>query len=590
MSNVVTEYAGAVRPFRGKVLIAILLGGLGALAEGAALGMLIPILSSDSTKDAAALESSSDWVITTSIASALIGFILLAVFSALVRYSSDALTLHIKTDIEIKARRDMTEALVKMTWPRFMHLNQGDISKALVVEGLQIGSGIQQLISGLSAGVAALCYFAVAVVVSLHVASMAAGFAGLIYLVHRFASKRTQESAADLSKLSSEIGDASAAIFGNLKYFRSTGFEDVAKQRAHDVFDRFAQSYLNANIQPPRSRAAIEALGALFIAMFLAAQMFVFRGSAVEALVALAIFYRMAPRLLTLQSSFLQARSVLSWLHTYEKRLALAKENADSPLTVGRSPSLSKGIRFHRVTFAYPDAPAALSNVTIDIPHGTHTALVGESGSGKSTLVDLVSGLLTPLEGKVQIDDDDLATSNQQAWRRCIGIVMQDSMLLNDTVARNVAFCDSNPDEARVIECLKLANAWGFVSSFTKGIHEPIAERGARLSGGQRQRLAIARALYHRPALLILDEATSALDSGSEREFQAAIESLEGKLTILSIAHRLNTIRHAHCIYVLKGGTVTESGDWDSLVQQRGEFHRLLNSPGSFVQKKINDS
>ncbi len=578
MSNVIIEYAAVIKPFRLKVWMAVLLGGLGALAEGAALAMLLPILSSQSATTGAVFASRPDINIQSGMSVALVGFVLLAIAATAVRYLTDALTLRIKTDIEIKARRDMTNALMNMSWPRFMHLNQGDISKALVVEGLQIGSGVQQLIGGLSAGLAALCYFAVAMAVSLPVASMAAAFAGLIFVVHRFASKRTQESATDLSKLSSEIGDASAAIFGNLKYFRSTGFEEVAKQRAHDVFDRFAQAYLDANIQPPRSRALIEAMGALFIAVFLAAQMFVFRGSAVEALIALAIFYRMAPRLLTLQNSLLQATSVVSWLHTFEKRLSLARKHADRPVDTGHTPSLSREIRVDGVTFAYPEAPAALSGITIEVPRGAHVALVGTSGSGKSTLVDLISGLLTPQAGRVLIDGEDLSSCNQQAWRRRIGIVMQDAMLLNDTVARNVAFGDSTPNEERVIECLQLANAWEFVSRFAQGIHEPIAERGARLSGGQRQRLAIARALYHRPALLILDEATSALDSGSEREFQAAIESLEGKLTILSIAHRLNTIRRAHRIYVLRDGHVTESGGWEDLVEMDGEFARLFNS------------
>lgn len=582
--SVLRTYSPFMRPMRNRVVTAVGLGGLAALLEGVALAALLPVLSANQSGlgtgglGAWLAQGNSD----RGVVLALLVFVILAALSAMVRYATDELTLQVKTDIEKKARRDMTEALMAMSWTRFMHLNQGDIAKSLVVEGLQIGAGVQQLIGGLSAGVAALCYFAVAMFVSLPVASMAATFALLTYAVHRTASRRTHESASDLSQLSSEIGDASAAIFGNLKYFRSTGFEEVARKRAHEVFDRFAQAYFDANIQPPRSRAAIESLGALFIAVFLAAQLFIFRGSAVEALVALAIFYRMAPRLLTLQNSLLQAMGVVSWLHTYERRLLLAQEYADRPVAKGRDATLREGLRLEHVTFAYPDAPPAVQGIDIDVPRGAHVALVGASGSGKSTLVDLISGLLTPLEGRVLVDGADLAVCDQQAWRRRIGIVMQDAMLLNDTVARNVAFGDSTPDEGRVIDCLKLANAWDFVEGFGLNIHEPIADRGARLSGGQRQRLAIARALYHRPSLLILDEATSALDSGSEREFQTAIESLEGKLTILSIAHRLNTIRRAHHIYVLHGGRVVESGDWGTLVAQQGEFHRLLNSQERF--------
>lgn len=579
--NVLRTYWPFMRPWRRRVVTAVALGGVAALLEGVALAALLPILSSDSGSSLLArMPWLTRWLPLESghglLTLSLIVFVVLAAISAWVRFATESLTLQIKTDIEKKARRDMTDALLNMSWTRFMHLNQGDIAKALVVEGLQIGSGVQQVISGLAAGLAALCYFGVALFVSLPVASMAAAFAALSYGVHRFASTRTSESARDLSRLSSEIGDASTAIFGNLKYFRSTGFEEVARTRAREVFDRFAQAYYDANIQPPRSRAAIEALGAAFIAIFLAAQLFVFRGSAVEALVALAIFYRMAPRLMTLQNSMLQALSVISWLNTFASRLDMARANADPTSAQGKSITLEQGIHLNGVTFSYQGDAPAVSGIDISIERGAHIALVGASGSGKSTLVDLITGLLLPDKGEVLIDGCDLATCNKQAWRRRIGIVMQDAMLLNDTVARNVAFGEYVFDEERVVECLRLANAWNFVAGFPLGIHESIADRGARLSGGQRQRLAIARALYHRPALLVLDEATSALDSGAEREFQAAIESLEGQLTILSIAHRLHTVRRAQCIHVLRNGRVVESGNWDTLSAQRGEFHRLL--------------
>ena len=183
-----------------------------------------------------------------------------------------------------------------------------------------------------------------------------------------------------------------------------------------------------------------------------------------------------------------------------------------------------------------------LRDFSLTIPVRSSVALVGATGSGKSTLADILLGLLEPQSGGVFADGRDIR-ENLASWRSMIGFVPQNIVLFDDTVAANVAFgFTEKPDTARVEAALKTAQLYDFVMTLPRGVDTVIGDDGVRLSGGQRQRLGIARALYASPSVLILDEATSALDTDTEAALVRALETLRGKLTIVTIAHRLSTI------------------------------------------------
>ncbi|MFW6340294.1 MAG: ATP-binding cassette domain-containing protein, partial [Wenzhouxiangella sp.] len=191
------------------------------------------------------------------------------------------------------------------------------------------------------------------------------------------------------------------------------------------------------------------------------------------------------------------------------------------------------------------------------LPAGLLTVLTGPSGSGKTTLIDLVAGLLHPDAGRILIDGVDLQEIDHRRWRRLIGYVPQDPLLINDTVIRNLTLGDPalGPDDAE--RALKMADAWDFIRTLPEGMDTVLGERGGRLSGGQRQRLAIARALIHRPALLILDEATSNLDQASEGAVISTINQLKGQLTMLAVSHDDALVAAADCAVRLQDGKVT---------------------------------
>src|SRR4029078_8364805 len=220
--------------------------------------------------------------------------------------------------------------------------------------------------------------------------------------------------------------------------------------------------------------------------------------------------------------------------------------------------SLEGRIELRGVSFKYggPEAPNILTNITPDLAPGRMVAFVGRSGCGKTTLIKLIAGLLEPTEGTILFDHVDLKGLNYRDVRRHIGMVLQENHMFNETIARNIAFGDPEPDLDRVLAAAQTAAAHEFIMRLPLGYETKIGESGLSLSGGQKQRIAIARAIYHNPPILIFDEATSALDTESERAIQNNLGRIMTGRTTIAIAHRLSTIREAHSIVVLERGSI----------------------------------
>lgn len=220
-----------------------------------------------------------------------------------------------------------------------------------------------------------------------------------------------------------------------------------------------------------------------------------------------------------------------------------------------------KEIEVKRVTYAYPEGEGnVIENACFHIRKGETVAFVGSSGAGKSTIVDILLGLLPPQQGKILVDGMDVY-KNLRTWQKEIGYIPQTIYLSDDSIRNNVAFGieEENIDEQAVIAALKQAQLYDFVDTLPEGLDTCVGDRGIRLSGGQRQRIGIARALYHKPEILVLDEATSALDNDTEAAVMEAIDSLKGQKTIIIIAHRLTTIKNADTVYEVKDGKVEQT-------------------------------
>lgn len=255
-------------------------------------------------------------------------------------------------------------------------------------------------------------------------------------------------------------------------------------------------------------------------------------------------------------------------------------EVAEKPGAV-RLPAFAKSIRFENVSFSYQDngegSREILSAINLEVKSGEVLAIVGSSGAGKSTLVHLIPRFFDVTDGRLLIDDHDVRDVTLASLRSQIGIVTQETVLFNDTVRNNIAYGQPHVSAKDLESAAGMALAHDFIMEMPEGYDTVIGERGVRLSGGERQRIAIARAILKNAPILILDEATSALDSESEALVQSALQNLMSGRTVLVIAHRLSTVRRADRIVVLEGGTITDIGTHEDLMQKLGTYRRLYN-------------
>jgi ABC-type multidrug transport system fused ATPase/permease subunit len=302
-------------------------------------------------------------------------------------------------------------------------------------------------------------------------------------------------------------------------------------------------------------------------------------GGPTAALGSIALFgvagFRLAPTLVTFQSILTTVTANIPIVETVIENINESHEYVERAERVGHDPIVGdpRRLSLKNVVFSYPGATApALKGVNLDLPMGSTLGLVGSSGAGKTTLVDLLLGLLVPSGGSIELDgkplEDVLA-----AWRSRVGYVPQEVAVFDGTIAQNVALSwGTDFDRERVINALTRAQLWSFVEAREGGVDSRVGDRGLSLSGGQRQRLGIARALYSDPLILVMDEATSALDTKTESDVVKAIRQLRGEVTVVSVAHRLATIRDNDLVCFMRDGQIVAQGSFDYLLKTVPDF------------------
>lgn len=408
------------------------------------------------------------------------------------------------------------------------------------------------------------------------------GLGSLFYL--RFMKPKAARAGQASAEATEAAWRTALAAIGGLKETRVRGSEAVFVERFESASVRGVRPGQIAQFIGGAPKYYLEILFIVAIGVILVVGAAAGPGSTAAGSVVglLAMFvaagFRALPSVTAVLGSIGSIRFGLPYLdlvHAETKRMGRVQAPVRLPV---EAMTFAREVILDRVGFRYPDATQdALSDVSLKLPLGRSLALVGSSGAGKTTLVDTLLGLHTPSRGRICVDGNDIVT-NLRGWQSNIGYVPQDVFLLDGTLAENIAF-DESPaqiDQVRLADALAQAQLMDVVTSLEHGVDTQIGERGSRLSGGQRQRVGIARALYRRPRLLVLDEATSALDNETEHLISDAIEGLRGKVTVVIVAHRLSTVRHADEIAFMEAGRVVTTGTFEEVRETNEKFERLV--------------
>lgn len=387
----------------------------------------------------------------------------------------------------------------------------------------------------------------------------------------RKTTHKSQERMADIATILEETIRGVRIV----KAFRMEPFE-------MSRFRQATQKHLSSNLKAQRIQAlsspVMELLaGVCIVVLLFYAQLRIRAGALtlgqiMSFVFALALMYAPIKRLNKVN---LAMNTALSAAERVFRMLDIENEVTEKPDAI-RLTSVGSGIRYENVSFSYAEAPV-IQSVDLNVSPGEIIALVGGSGAGKSTFVNLLPRFYDVSSGRIAIDGVDVRDMTLDSLRGLVGFVTQEVILFNDTVRNNIAYGRVGVSEEQVMAAAKAAHAHDFIREMPEGYDSIIGEAGVLLSGGQRQRLAIARALFKDPPILILDEATSALDTESERLVQDALSNLMKGRTTLVIAHRLSTIRSADKIVVLDRGRIAETGTHDILLANRGIYRKLYD-------------
>lgn len=574
----------ALQVLRWRAVTLVVVTILAALCDGLGLTLLFPIMAQFGVAGAQggnALARGIDKVllfvgIPNDLGSLLAAVVVVFLLQVSLTMARSWVEADCKTRYTEYWQRRLFDSFIRARWEFFMNERSAMRVNAIMVEAARTSAAFYQLAQMLTALAIIAVYAVISLIASWQMVAILMVFGGLLYAVMRPLSQRAKTIGEQVSVVSEALQHRTTEFLQNAKLIKTTATESLTQTIFAAAADDYRRSYCLAAVHPAMIYAIYMACGYVLFGVVVWVTIQKLAINPASIIVGIYVFLRLYVQM----TSFHQLRHSFAITATgfpaaqaqLDEARRLGEVKHGGIILAGATPA---AIRMDGVMVCYGEK-VALDGITADVPAGQVIGVTGASGAGKSTLVDAVVGLIEPASGAIRVDGATIGKLDLASWRRSIGYVGQDTLLLNDTVARNVAWGAQDASAARIEEAARIASAHEFIVELPRGYDTEIGERGVRLSGGQRQRLGLARALLGGRRLLILDEATSALDSDSEHKILAALAALRGKMTILAIAHRLSTLRDADRILVLDRGRLVEDGTWQDLSSRGGAFSRLL--------------
>jgi ATP-binding cassette, subfamily C, bacterial len=481
----------------------------------------------------------------------LVCLALKAVFLLLANVQVGYTVAHVATDLQLSLLRSLLAA----RWEFYVRQPVGSLTNAIGTESLRASQAYLQGARTLVLLIQSIVFAGAAFFVTWKGALLSLAGGGLVLYALRRLVRMTHHAGTRQTQLLKSLLTRLADSLQSVKPLKAMAREELVGSLLGSENRRLNRALRQDVISTEALSAAQDLLMGLIIVSGLYVALIQWKLPFNAVLVMILVLARALASLGKTQRQYQKMKSFESAFWSLQAIIEDTRR-ASEPNPEGTSPRLENSVRLNNVSFAYEKIPV-LGNVSLTVPAGSFTAIMGPSGAGKTTIADLVSGLLRPQQGEILIDHMPLDQVDLRQWRRMIGYVPQESLLLHETVLWNVTLGDPEVSEADVEAALRAAGAWEFVAELPQQIHSSVAERGTGLSGGQRQRIAIARALARRPKLLILDEVTSSLDPDTEASICRTLQGLRGGLTILAISHQPAVVEAADRIYRIQSGEVT---------------------------------
>ena len=586
-----------VRPYRTLLALGLVTTSLASLLDGFTLVVLIPLLkhlfgtAGQLRPSSTRLEELMDQLVEPVVAGLSPGqaagrLVVLLALGLLLKnalsYASSQISVRAQEGLVRDVRSRLFSHLLTLEMDFFQRTRAGQLISAMITE-------VDQTKTVITASLLSLFQNLVVVATTLFILSqisirltiLTLAFVPLLVLGLQVLLRRLRSHAQARARERGEITATITERLGAIRLIRAYGEE----QRESSRFRAQAERYRKRVIRTQRFSSLTSPLTEIFSGFLVI--LIIWAGTK-PGLVGLAS--ALAPEaIIVFLMAALKLSSPLKTIASFPAAMAVTLASAERVFDLLDQPPaelevpgeetarFDREIVFDKVSFRYRSGDLVLNEVSFRMPRGKIVALVGPSGAGKTTAADLLPRFHDPTSGQILMDGAPLTKLTRRSLRALMGIVSQETVLLNDTVLANIAYGSPGATREQVEAAAKAANAAGFITALPSGYDTMLGERGTRLSGGQRQRIAIARALLRDPPILILDEATSALDTESERLVQQAIERLMHHRTVLVIAHRLATVRDADEIVVLDAGRVVQRGTHQKLLQTGGLYRRLYD-------------
>lgn len=479
-----------------------------------------------------------------------------------------------------KIRTNLTYGLKNLSYREFVMADIGRLQNSLTGEANQVVQACRQYLETIKNGMIVAVYMGFAFLLDWRFSLLVSVGGLLTNFAYKYFYKRTKEVSQAITKNNHDFSGIVIEAINHFKYLKASGRNHSFTNRTIRVLNELVDNDIKVGKLGAVVQAMREPMLIIVICAVIAVQLMVFKTGLSAVLIILVLFYRALSYMMNLQTSwnfYLQFFGSLKNIQDFSNYLETNVEVKYGKQLVQQI----EEIKLEHISLSYGDFQV-LKDISLQIKRNDSIAFVGESGSGKTTLVNIICSLLQFDNGKFTVNQQPIENFSREDYRNRVGYITQEPTVFNGDIFDNITFWSERTPEniEKFWNVVEMCSLTEFINGLPHQENEMLGNNGLNISGGQKQRVSIARELFREVEILIMDEATSALDSETEQEVKESLEAIQGKVTLISIAHRLSTVRHADCLYLMDKGVIVASGHFEELKEKSDYFRRLAELQG----------